>query len=1191
MLNIPPNLIPYLSTLNQLNKCGIVQEIQFSGPTYQIKIVDPHQEEDIWTFIQLNKAAEVTDAFCSCRESEEHGGCSHLALSYVSLFDGSNKPIHERFQRSFWYAIGKIWFERYGPNLKTPGFKATASSEEGTRLLELIKGEKIAETEENSIKFSNLSEEEIANWKEGNPSFDLLFELSGWADFVKQLFLHKHLQIEFLESPKMLPKEVVITSTDFTIKSSLKPEDLKSIIPSLHESHSNLSVFNQLKDGYSSITYDAKRSVLSLIPKSLPAEVAGALEIGDWIYIPKEGFYSKVSLVKDNQMTGDAIGDFFDQYGDQVELLLKNDEWHSKPLPLQYALKFDKEWNLEIRVFLLKSRDLEKSHRWGRWVYIPGGGFYSVLASDSFDIPSKILQKDVSDFIRDHSDWLMSQKGFTVHLSNIETQVSYHIDEQGALTFERKLPHKGASSVEFGPWIYVKGEGFFSKTNAPVFLPVEFGVPIRKELVSSFIIRNAFELDGIPGFFAKEDPFQKVGLEIGMEKESKIWVEPRYTFKEKYKKSTPLFYDDWVYFEGDGFFQITGANRLPEKVREPLWIPSDEVAGFIENELDDLEPWIQKIDPRLVPPVYMRLILNQLEESQYYSWVLDLYYQTEQGKIPVKALIEAIHKRKKYLFLPEGRLNLSDERFQWIRRLRPESIVEKHKLNLSTIELIRLHAFEDIGASLEATALFQEVIELKKTPPFNCDELKSALRPYQQIGAEWLFSLYHYMLGGLLCDEMGLGKTHQSMALIAALRKLKPNSKFLVACPTSVLYHWEDKLRDFFPTLTIMTHHGTLRRKDEPIDADLFLTSYGILRSDIDWIKKHKFDVAFYDEIQVAKNHRSKLYLSLKQVAADVKIGLTGTPLENKLRELKALFDLVLPGYMPHETDYNRLIVRPIEKMRDMARKSLLQRLTHPFILRRKKIDVLRDLPVKTETIAHCELSQEQDQLYRETLLVQGDVLLQEIMDVKKAVPFLHVFSLLSRLKQICDHPALYLKETDSFDQYQSGKWDLFVELLQEARESQQKVVVYSQYLGMLDIIEKYLKSEGIGYASLRGSTRDRKEQIALFATDPTCEVFVASLKAAGLGIDLTSASVVIHYDRWWNAARENQATDRVHRYGQSRGVQVFKLVTKNTFEERIDQIIERKKDLLDAAVAFDDHEVMKSFTRDELFELLQYHR
>lgn len=512
-----------------------------------------------------------------------------------------------------------------------------------------------------------------------------------------------------------------------------------------------------------------------------------------------------------------------------------------------------------------------------------------------------------------------------------------------------------------------------------------------------------------------------------------------------------------------------------------------------------------------------------------------------------------------------------------------------NRLNISTIELLRLHAFEEIIAGKQTLELFREVINLKRIPPFNCDELQSSLRPYQKIGAEWLFALCHYLLGGLLCDEMGLGKTHQSMALVAALRNLKPQGKYLVVCPTSVLYHWEDKLQEFFPTLKTKTYHGPIRKKKLKGDYALLLTSYGVLRSDIEEIKKQHFDVAFFDEIQVAKNHRSKLFQALQKVTADVRFGLTGTPLENRLRELKTLFDLVLPGYMLHESDYNRLIVRPIEKGRDMEKKSLLQRLTHPFVLRRRKLDVLRDLPEKTETIAHCELTPQQDKLYREALLMQRQELLQDILDAKKPVPFLHVFSLLSRLKQICDHPALYLKKTEAYAKYHSGKWELFVELLQEARESQQKVVVYSQYLGMLDIIENYLKSEGIGFASLRGSTRDRKEQIDLFGTDPSCEVFVASLKAAGLGIDLTAASVVIHYDRWWNAARENQATDRVHRYGQSKGVQVFKLVTKHTFEERIHQIIERKRDLMEEAVSVDDHEVMKTFTREELFELLQY--
>lgn len=196
---------------------------------------------------------------------------------------------------------------------------------------------------------------------------------------------------------------------------------------------------------------------------------------------------------------------------------------------------------------------------------------------------------------------------------------------------------------------------------------------------------------------------------------------------------------------------------------------------------------------------------------------------------------------------------------------------------------------------------------------------------------------------------------------------------------------------------------------------------------------------------------------------------------------------------------------------------------------------------------------------------------------------------MLSNLKQICNHPAVYYKDAKNFERYDSGKWNLFVELLNEARESQQKVVVFSQYLLMLDIIEHYLKKNGINFAGIRGSTTNRGEEIKRFNNDPTCEVFVGSLQATGLGVDLTSASIVIHYDRWWNAAREDQATDRVHRIGQKRGVQVFKLVTKNTFEEKIDSLILKKGKLMEEVVGTDDHQFVKTFTRSELEDLLDY--
>ena len=248
---------------------------------------------------------------------------------------------------------------------------------------------------------------------------------------------------------------------------------------------------------------------------------------------------------------------------------------------------------------------------------------------------------------------------------------------------------------------------------------------------------------------------------------------------------------------------------------------------------------------------------------------------------------------------------------------------------------------------------------------------------------------------------------------------------------------------------------------------------------------------------------------------------------------------------------------------------------------------MLLELPEKIEEISYCDLSEEQMELYRKVYLQQKESLFQELEDKSKPVPYMHVFALLSTLKQICDHPCLITKKFEDFQKYRSGKWDLFVELLQEVRDSGQKLVVFSQYLDMLNMIERYLTENNIGFCGIRGSTRNRKAQLEQFRDDPKSEVFVASLQAVGVGVDLVSASVVIHYDRWWNPARENQATDRVHRIGQNRGVQVFKLVTKGTVEEHIHRIIEKKMVLAEGIIGYDDQDQIKGLGRQELLELL----
>lgn len=1190
MQHIPSHLKPYFAKGEQFYKEAKTAEITFSGPTYQVRVVDPNTKQEFWTFLQLDSNDEVGDSFCSCQESEMTGGCWHLAYSIFAIFDKKKLPLHKRFSASFWNAIGHVWMERYGDQEPQEGFEGTSFTQEGEKCLQLLGMKSLLETEENSLKFSNLPEEEIEAWREGHPSVELLFELSFWSDFVKQLMIYSErhpVEINFRGSASAIPTELAIKSSDLEIIYSIEKKDWERLIPTLNSVKSNLKTQNRLQDFCKAITYDPLQGSFHF---TLKKHQEKGISIDGWHYVPKEGFFQGHFPYSDD-LSGASVESFLDQYFFEIASLMKGVKWNIEPVVMKYHLEFDKMWSLEIDPYIEKPHDLQDSEtrRWGPFAYLPTLGFYKIKKEEVVDLPTLVLENDLPDFIRKYSYWLNRQEGFEVHLGSVEAQSSYHVDKQGALVFQRSFPKGPLKRKEFGTWIYVEGEGFYQRSSERHPLPLELNVPLRADLVAGFIRNNKKELEMVPKFFSNASPFKEVFLEVSFDEKERILVEPHYVLNSKDAKYR--LYEDWVYVEGEGFSEISQSQRLPEKAKEPFWVVSKDTAAFLEKELPALRPWIQKIDPELTPPGSVQLVLDSFEEGPFHSWILQLHYQTDRGVIPFQLVHDAIKKRKPFVFSKSGLLDLSQDRFLWLKRLRPDALQSKEgtiQLQFSTAELLRLHAFEELVARGDAQKTFSDVVDLKRTPPFDCREMQGHLRPYQDIGARWLFTLYSYLLGGLLCDEMGLGKTHQSMALMAAVRTLRPHAKFLVVCPTSVLYHWEDRLKEFFPALKILTFHGPFRKTPEESDFSLLLTSYGIMRTESEWFSSHRFEVAIYDEIQVAKNHRSKLYAALSQVKADVKIGLTGTPIENQLRELKTLFDLVLPGYMPSELDYNRLVVKPIEKQGNPQQKGFLQRLTHPFVLRRRKLEVLPDLPSKTEEIAHCDLAPTQDRLYREVLLLHRDELVREIFNDKKGIPYLHVFALLARLKQICDHPALYFKTPDEYSKHHSGKWDLFVELLAEARESRQKVVVYSQYLGMLDIIEKYLEENQIGFASLRGSTVDRKGQISKFAEDPSCEVFVASLKAAGLGIDLTAASVVIHYDRWWNAARENQATDRVHRFGQSRGVQVFKLVTKNTFEERIHQIIERKKELMEASIGVDDHEVLKAFTREELFQLFQ---
>ncbi|MGA6925566.1 MAG: DEAD/DEAH box helicase, partial [Desulfosarcina sp.] len=373
-------------------------------------------------------------------------------------------------------------------------------------------------------------------------------------------------------------------------------------------------------------------------------------------------------------------------------------------------------------------------------------------------------------------------------------------------------------------------------------------------------------------------------------------------------------------------------------------------------------------------------------------------------------------------------------------------------------------------------------------------------------------------------------------------------------------------------------------------DTDLLITSYGLLLRDIEQLRTIPFSLAVLDEIQQVKNADTKTHRAAARLDATVKIGLTGTPIENAVVELKALMDVVVPGYLGSDTEFSRRFASDTAPDAITApNRGQLRRLIYPFTLRRLKSRVLEELPEKIEDIRFCELTDKQVKLYRDAIDSRAKGILSSLQNEQEAIPYIHIFALLTLLKQICNHPALVDKRPRAAkgDGQESGKWELFKELLDESLTSGQKVVVYSQFAEMIAIIADHLDRRHIGHVVLTGASRNRGRLIETFNSEPDCRVFVGSLKAGGTGIDLVAGSVVIHYDRWWNAAKEDQATDRVHRIGQRRGVQVFKLVTLGTLEEKISALIDKKRQLMENIVREDDPGLLKSFSRQELLHFL----
>lgn len=1205
-IHLPEDLSPFQELALSFLREGAVKAIEFSGGTYQVQIDDPYLRESVWAFLQLDEKGRLRDRFCSCEGGEEVSLCPHLAAAFLALFGKHATPLHLRFETSLWRFLAQRAYFRWGDDSSCikmkkekigigKDFFCLGKTEKAKKELKEIFLERTVETEETSLKFSNLSKEEIRHWREGRPSPRLIFELSFWSDLAKWLLLKAEREpytLSFEYDKKGMPHQIFIEFSDVLLKWVISFEELPLLIPTLVDTPSPLKVYTS-EEWIQSIVYEEEKKVFRVNVKEMSSSLKEALQekgisLQDWIYLPKEGFYSAVphplfegSLLPEKVLT---------LYTDLLKKKMEGAFLNVEATPLFYSLSFDKSWNLLVSGYLFEPEDLSVSSSafFGTWAYFgPQKRFYPlegvVFDRSIFVVP----QEEMADFIRRHRIWLDHQPGFQTYVTPIETAVSYAVTEENRLYFFRKaaVEEIQGKMKDFGAWVYIAGQGFFAKSSLSSYLPFEENVSMSADQIPLFIRANKLDLEGIVGFFSERCPIKEVGLKVSLEGVDTVLVMPEYRFYSAYQDKEVKIFDEYIYVPGEGFSVIPLKSRFSVRFLRPVRLSKDHFVSFFSQELGKIQEFILEIDPRLVEPERLEAVVSILEKEEGGGYLMTLSYVSEKGSVSSLEIIEAKRTKKRYLFSPAGRIDLSQNRFQWIRG---NERFKGKKLLLSPLELLRLTTFDSLYIE-QGQVLLEELLFFKSDQEPDFSLLKSQLRPYQEQGAKWLWFLYQHQFSGLLCDDMGLGKTHQTMALMGAIWKsLEKKKPFLIVCPTSVICHWEDKLREFLPELKVSTFHGVKRDlEDFERGAAVLLTSYGIWKKEAKKLSKISFEAAIFDEIHAAKNQKSRIHVSLLEASAKVKIGLTGTPIENRLRELKALFDLILPGLMPSESQFRSEFVIPIEKENNSEKKAFLSRLMHPFMLRRKKEEVLSDLPEKIEELAHCELSPEQKELYDGLLHRMRAGLIEQLQDLSSPIPFLHIFSVLSGLKQICNHPAAYLKTPAAYAEYRSGKWDLFVELVNEALESGQKVVVFSQYLAMLDMMELYFQESKIDFAVVRGSTVHRGEEVRRFNQEEDCQIFLGSLHAAGLGIDLTAASVVIHYDRWWNAAREDQATDRVHRIGQKRGVQVFKLVTKGTFEERIDEIIVKKGKLMEEIVGVDDYRLMKRFTREELIQFL----
>ena len=574
--------------------------------------------------------------------------------------------------------------------------------------------------------------------------------------------------------------------------------------------------------------------------------------------------------------------------------------------------------------------------------------------------------------------------------------------------------------------------------------------------------------------------------------------------------------------------------------------------------------------------------------------VLDL--EVDTGEFPVgelKALLRSLHQKKRYHRLRDGSLLRLDDSLEGLDELNDTLELSGAKLKDGHAALPLYRAptldwalsgqnglrFDRDDAFRRISRSFHAVRDSEYTPPLS---LQKTLRKYQRDGYRWLRTLDGYGMGGILADDMGLGKTVQVLSYLLAMKEGGQQLPSLIVCPASLVLNWQEECQKFTPQLQSVAMDGDAAHRAALVDgwaqADIVITSYDLLRRDEKLYAGQSFYACILDEAQAIKNHTTQKYKAVCRVNSRVRFALTGTPVENRLGELWSIFSFLMPGYLPPYKTFCARFEKPIVQDEDANAVRRLNQFTGPFILRRMKSEVLRELPPKTENVRRVELETEQRKLY-----LAAVVDAREKLRAAKPEDKMTVFAVLMRLREICCDPRLVADNWTG----SSAKLEACLELVTEAVAGGHRILLFSQFTSMLELLAKRLDEAGVSHFTLQGSTPKpvRAEQVRRF-NQGEADVFLISLRAGGTGLNLTAADIVIHYDPWWNVAAQNQATDRAYRIGQQNPVQVYKLIAQDTIEEKIVELQQAKQSLADTVTGGADGAIL-SMNPEQLLQLL----